>query len=137
MPLDPALDREVSAWLGKATEDLRAAQVDLKAEPPLLNDSLFHCQQACEKALKSLLCCLQTPFRKVHDLNELGNLAMQSFPELDPSLEKIAHLSGYAVTSRYPSDEPDPELDEAYANYQIALHFVSEIKQLIKHSSAI
>jgi hypothetical protein len=44
MPLDPALDREVSAWLGKATEDLRAAQVDLKAEPPLLNDSLFHCQ---------------------------------------------------------------------------------------------
>ena len=63
MPLDPALDREVSAWLGKATEDLRAAQVDLKAEPPLLNASLFHCQQACKKALKSLLCCSQTPFR--------------------------------------------------------------------------
>jgi hypothetical protein len=51
--------------------------------------------------------------------------------------KKIAHLSGYAVTSRYPSDEPDPELDEAYANYQIALDFVSEIKQLIKHLSAI
>jgi hypothetical protein len=46
MLLDPALAREVSAWLVKATEDLRAAQVDLKAEPPLLNDSLFHCQQA-------------------------------------------------------------------------------------------
>ena len=55
MLLDPALAREVSAWLVKATEDLRAAQVDLKAEPPLLNDSLFHCQQACEKALKALL----------------------------------------------------------------------------------
>ena len=137
MPLDPALDREVSAWLGKATEDLRAAQVDLKAEPPLLNDSLFHCQQACEKALKSLLCCLQTPFRKVHDLNELGNLAMQSFPELDPSLEKIAHLSGYAVTSIYPSDEPDSELDEAHTNYQIAFEFFLEIQQLIERSSAI
>ena len=56
MPLDPALAKEVSTWLVKATEDLRAAQVDLKAEPPLLNDSLFHCQQACEKALKALLC---------------------------------------------------------------------------------
>jgi hypothetical protein len=137
MPLDPALDREVSAWLGKATEDLRAAQVDLKAEPPLLNDSLFHCQQACEKALKSLLCCLQTPFRKVHDLNELGNLAMQSFPELDPSLEKNSspfRLRCYFAISKR---EPDPELDEAYANYQIALDFVSEIKQLIKHLSAI
>jgi HEPN domain-containing protein len=98
---------------------------------------LFHCQQACEKALKALLCCLQTPFRKVHALNELGNLALQSFPELDPSLEKIAHLSGYAVTSRYPSNEPDPEADEAHANYQIAFEFVSEIKQLIQISSAI
>lgn len=79
MPLDPALAKEVSTWLVKATEDLRAAQVDLKAEPPLLNDSLFHCQQACEKALKALLCCLQTPFRKVHDLNELvrfGNVVI-------------------------------------------------------------
>ena len=137
MLLDPALAREVSAWLVKATEDLRAAQVDLKAEPPLLNDSLFHCQQACKKALKALLCCLQTQFRKAHDLNELGNLAMQSFPELDPSLEKIAHLSGYAVTSRYPSDEPDPEADEAHSNYQIAFEFVSEIKQLIQSTSAI
>ena len=78
MPLEPAIEKEVATWLFKATEDLRAAQVDLKAEPPLLNDSLFHCQQACEKALKSLLCCLQTPFRKVHDLNELGNLCFES-----------------------------------------------------------
>ena len=78
---------------------------------------------------------MQTPFRKVHDFNELGNLAMQSFPELDPPLEKIAHLSVYAVTSRYPSDELDPELDEAYANYQIASEFVSEIQQLIERSS--
>lgn len=38
MPLDPALAKEVSTWLVKATEDLRAAQVDLKAEPPLLID---------------------------------------------------------------------------------------------------
>ena len=42
MPLEPAIEKEVATWLFKATEDLRAAQVDLKAEPPLLNDSLFH-----------------------------------------------------------------------------------------------
>ena len=137
MPLDPVLAREVSAWLVKAMEDLRAAQVDLKAEPPLLNDTLFHCQQACEKALKSLLCCLQTPFRKVHDLNELGNLAMQSFPELDSSLEKIAHLSGYAVTSRYPSDEPDPEIEEACVNFEISTEFVAEIRELIERISLL
>jgi hypothetical protein len=60
---------------------------------------------------------------------------MQSFPELDSSLEKIARLLGYAVTSRYPNDEPDPELDEAHENYQIASEFVSEIQQLIERSS--
>jgi hypothetical protein len=42
MPLEPAIEKEVATWFFKATEDLRAAQVDLKAEPPLLNDSLLH-----------------------------------------------------------------------------------------------
>jgi hypothetical protein len=35
MPLDPAIANEVSTCLVKATEELRAAQVDLKAESPL------------------------------------------------------------------------------------------------------
>jgi hypothetical protein len=35
MPLDPAIQKEISAWLHKSQEDLRAAAVDLKAEPTL------------------------------------------------------------------------------------------------------
>jgi HEPN domain-containing protein len=132
MPLDPAIQKEISAWLHKSQEDLRAAAVDLKAEPPLLSDSLFHCQQACEKILKALLCGMQTPFRKTHDLNELGSLAMTSFPELDPFLDQIAHLTTYAVESRYPTDEPEPLLSEATQNLQLAEHFVKEISNLIQ-----
>lgn len=132
MPPDSIIKKEISVWLHKSNEDLRAAEVDLAAQPPLLSDSLFHCQQACEKVLKALLCGLQTPFRKTHDLNELGALAMGSFPELDPHLESIAHLTTYAVESRYPSDEPEPEPHEALENFQLAKAFVSEITSLLK-----
>lgn len=131
MPLDPAIRKEMDAWHRKCLEDLRAAELDLGAAPPLISDSLFHCQQACEKILKALLCGLQIPFRKTHDLNELGALVQDLFPELDPHLDKIAHLSSYAVESRYPSDAPDPEFDEATENLEIARNFVSRISELL------
>ena len=135
MPLDPAIQMEMAACIRKSGEDLRAAELDLSVEPPLLSDSLFHCQQACEKILKALLCGLQTPFRKTHDLNELGTLAMTSFPELDPMLEAIAHLTSYAVESRYPSDAPDPQVEEVAKNIELSKHFVSEITILLKSFS--
>ena len=46
---------DTRAWLSKAEADLRGATVDLAADPPLLEDALFHCQQAAEKALKAFL----------------------------------------------------------------------------------
>lgn len=39
---DPARAAEVQAWLAKVSADLRAAEHDLGANPPLLEDSLFH-----------------------------------------------------------------------------------------------
>lgn len=47
---DPASASEAGAWLRKAAQDLRAAEVDLAAGPPLLEDAAFHAQQAAEKA---------------------------------------------------------------------------------------
>jgi HEPN domain-containing protein len=46
---------EAREWLVKAALDLRGAQIDLEAMPPLLEDALFHCQQAVEKSLKAFL----------------------------------------------------------------------------------
>ncbi|MBU2601027.1 MAG: HEPN domain-containing protein [Actinobacteria bacterium] len=51
MPLDPARAGEAYAWLAKAAQDLRAADVDLAAVPPLAEDAAFHAQQAAEKSL--------------------------------------------------------------------------------------
>lgn len=38
MALDPALAAETQEWLRRAANDLRAAEVDLAAAPPLLED---------------------------------------------------------------------------------------------------
>ena len=132
MPPKTVILREVESWLHKSREDLRAAEVDIHAEPPILEDSLFHCQQACEKAIKALLCRMQTPFRRVHDLNELGALLLQSFPELDSSLDEIAHLTAYAVSHRYPGDEPEPDMNEAVDSLALARNFFAQISGLIE-----
>ena len=63
MPRD-ARANDVAAWLSRAQLDLRAAEVDLAASPPLLADAAFHCQQAVEKALKALLTHHDQLFRK-------------------------------------------------------------------------
>lgn len=55
MPLDPVRVADVAAWLGKAETDLRAAEHDRVADPPLAGDTVFHCQQAVEKAFKAFL----------------------------------------------------------------------------------
>jgi HEPN domain-containing protein len=46
--------QDTRAWLIRAHQDLRGADVDLEAAPPLLSDATFHCQQAAEKAMTGL-----------------------------------------------------------------------------------
>jgi HEPN domain-containing protein len=72
MPLDPVLVADTRVWLWKSAEDLRAAEHDLTAVPPLLDDVLFHWQRAAEKALKVYLYRYQRPFRHTHSMEELG-----------------------------------------------------------------
>lgn len=42
--MQPEKVKEVRAWFRKATNDLRGADIDLAASPPLIEDALFHCQ---------------------------------------------------------------------------------------------
>jgi HEPN domain-containing protein len=72
MQPDPVRAADTQAWLEKAAMDLRSAEADLGVTPPIVGDALFHCQQAIEKALKAFLTWHDEPFRKTHDLGELG-----------------------------------------------------------------
>jgi len=62
MPLDPVLVLETREWFRKASIDLRSAEADLAATPPILEDVVFHCQQATEKAIKGFLTYHQQAF---------------------------------------------------------------------------
>ncbi len=85
MPLDPVRLADTRAWLLKAANDLRGAEVDLAADPPLPGDALFHCQQVAEKALKAFLTWHDRRFRKTHNLVELGDQSR----EIDDTLHEL------------------------------------------------
>ncbi len=112
MALDPILVADTKAWLQKVENDLRAAEVDLLAEPPLLEDALFHCQQAVEKALKAFLTWHDTPFRKIHDIEEVGRQCAEIEPALQPAVSRVSSFTTYSMLYRYPSLASPPALDD-------------------------
>jgi HEPN domain-containing protein len=102
MPHDPARVEETKGWFAKAAEDLRAATFELTASPPLTSDIAFHAQQAVEKSLKGFLAWHDRPFRKTHNLVELGGECVALDAGLDPLLRRAAPLTKYATRFRYP-----------------------------------
>jgi HEPN domain-containing protein len=120
MELDPVLVVDAKGWLVKAANDLRGAQLDLAAHPPLLEDALFHCQQAVEKAFKAFLTFHQLPFRKTHNLEELGVTCLQVDRTLKSLVDEVVPLTEYAWAFRYPGNPPAPQQDEAQAAFELA-----------------
>jgi len=96
MPHDPALVAETRGWLTKAHKDLAAAAYEFEADPPFLEDILFHCQQAVEKTLKAFLAWHGRPFRKTHNLVELGQSCVELDATLAEFLRRAAPLTEYA-----------------------------------------
>lgn len=127
MPHDPARVAETSEWLQKACLDLRGARIDLDAHPPLLEDTLFHCQQAVEKSLKAFLAWHDIAFRKTHSLEELGT----SCESLDGTLKSVVDpavpLTEFAWAFRYPGDHPIPTTEEAKEALKTAKAVVSAV----------
>ena len=66
------LRREAAKWLEQADKDLTSAEVLVEIEA---SRSLFHSQQAAEKAIMGFLTFCQITFRKTHDLTDLGSSA--------------------------------------------------------------
>jgi len=127
MPLDPVLVTDTKAWFRKTAVDLRSAEVDLAAVPPILEDALFHCQQAVEKAIKGFLTYHQRLFGKTHDLRELSKACLQIDANLRPTLERAMPLTWYAWKFRYPGDEEEPSLEEARQASTVAREAVAAL----------
>jgi len=127
MPLDRVLAAEVRSWLRKVETDLRSADADLAADPPIPEDVLFHSQQAVEKAIKAYLTLHQIPFRKTHDLRLLVKSCAAADESLGTELTDAVPLTAYAWRFRYPGVEEEAGLEEARAALRIARDAVAAI----------
>ena len=112
MPPD-ARTAETRSWLIKAASDLRAAAHEFSALPPLLADIVFHAQQAVEKVLKGFLTWHDQPFRKTHNLVEIGQQCVAIDATLEDLARRAARLTEYAWKFRYPGEPEEPPVAEA------------------------
>jgi len=115
----------------KAVSDLRAADIDLRATPPLLEDALFHCQQATEKSLKAYLTFHDIPFRKTHSLEELGEASLRIDRSLSALVEDVVPLTEYAWVFPYPGEPRNPSLGETEAGLTLAHKLYGAIRTRI------
>ncbi len=120
MALDPVLVAETRGWIERAAQDLRGIDVDLAASPPLIDDALFHCQQATEKSFKAFLTFHNQPFRRTHNLEEIGEACLAIDPTLQAIVDEAVPLTEYAWLYRYPGPLPVPEQMEAQRASEIA-----------------
>lgn len=127
MPPEASPTAEAKKWFVIVGEDLRCAAIDLDADPPALGDALFHCQQAIEKALKGFLTWHGQPFRRVHDLHELGEQCVAIDAGLGRLLVSASSLTKFQVMYRYPFEEPEPTPVEARRALAVAREVVEAI----------
>lgn len=131
MPPDPSRVADTRDWLVRAADDLRAADHGLVAEPPLFFDVVFHSQQAIEKALKGLLAWHDEPFRKTHNLVELGEQCARLVPSLSELLLRSAPLTEYATGTRYPRRAAAPSGGEVQATLALAREVYDSVLALL------
>lgn len=104
-PTDPL------AWVDKAEEDYKIAQLTLRRKQPLTYGATYHAQQCGEKYLKALLVDRGRVPPRTHDLVALSNQCLYAGMIAPVSTANLQRLSDYAIQSRYPGD--DPTVDEA------------------------
>jgi HEPN domain-containing protein len=120
------LRNEAAKWLREAAKDQNAAKVLLQAEP---SRSVFHSQQAAEKAIKAFLTFNQIAFRRTHNLTDLGAQCATADPSLEPALREAEELTDYASGFRYPDAPYEPDGAEAAAALAIAAKLCEEMRR--------
>lgn len=135
MPHDPARVADTKAWLSRAATDLRAAAIDLAADPPLLDDLVFHCQQTVEKSMKSLLTWYDEPFGRTHNLETLGEACLRLDSSLRALVDRAVPLTEYAWKFRYPGDHEDVPREEAERALAIAREAFEAVRSRVPEAA--
>jgi HEPN domain-containing protein len=108
-------------WIGKADDDVATVDAVLALDPPRLGVAAYHVQQAAEKLVKGLLTVAAVPFRRTHNLNELGNQVVGRWPELADAVEHLRPRTTWGVAFRYPRDADIPAEEPSAVEIREAL----------------
>jgi len=119
---------EAARWLAQGRKDINAAHLLASEEP---SRSVFHSQQAAEKAAKAFLAFSDVPFRRTHDLNELGRQCAALNPSLTPIFREASDLTDYAVVFRYLDAPREPDADEAAVAIKTATRVLEAVSLLL------
>lgn len=122
----------VQQWLGKADQDLGAAQVLLESGTENYENVGFHAQQAAEKYLKAFLVHHQIEFPKTHDLTKLRGLVAPVDAELAAALAPADVLTPYGVEFRYPRELGETSREQSQEALDLADAVQSSILESLR-----
>src|SRR5215213_10884447 len=96
------MKRLTREWVQKAEADYRGATEFAPIRPPAHDLVCFHCQQWAEKYLKALLEEQGLVVPRTHDLEDLLDQLLASYPDLMSLRRGCKFLIQFAVDARYP-----------------------------------
>ncbi len=109
----------------KSQRDLGAARLLLESENAYLDISVYHCQQAAEKAIKAYLVYQAIEFPKTHNLVALLALCLPVESKFGEWRQMGITLNPYATAYRYPGEALELERAEAQQALAMAEAFVN------------
>ena len=96
------INKTIYEWMVKADHDLGSAKLIYLHIPEYFDTIAFHCQQATEKYLKSILLHFDIQFQRTHNLVYLLDLVTQKLEISEDMYDKAIVLNGFSVQIRYP-----------------------------------
>jgi HEPN domain-containing protein len=98
------VNKIIKEWIDKADHDLGSAKLIYLHIPDYFDTIAFHCQQATEKYLKSILAHHEIEFQRTHNLVYLLDLLSQKMDIPKDIYNKAIMLNGFSVQIRYPDN---------------------------------
>ena len=93
-------------WLNYAKMDFAVAVHNKTLHPLPIEIICFHCQQASEKALQSILAYYENEIPRTHNILEILRLCEMYYPGLtEQFIVQADRLTNFAVVTRYPLSE--------------------------------
>lgn len=113
----------VKEWIEKADHDLGSAKLIYLHLPEYFDTIGFHCQQATEKYLKSMLEHFEIEYQRTHNLVYLLDLLSLKMDIQDEIYDKTILLNGFSVQIRYPDTTIYLTKDELETAIKISQEF--------------